>query len=927
MKKNIKVFKYITIFSIISVLLFSIVNIDAGIGNKPDFDIEISANPTEVLAGEDITVEGVIKPKPFEAEVPAKEIILVLDRSGSMDYKVAENCKYEREERYCTNHNSSNNNHSGWGNHSWKNDYCTVHKISGDHYKTRMDALKEACNNFIDKMKDVENLKIGIVSYSTRTTMHNADGKYLIDASEVEKLKSIISSLKADGGTNTGEGLNRAIYLLDSSKESNPNANKSVILMSDGEPTYYTYTKDNSEKSIYYRDTDIENISYITSIGGKGSSDTDGTSLKYATEIGKIIKSKGYNVFSIGYGMDESGNKKMIQIHNSMSNNNDNLFPTSDNAINSVFEQIATNIINSYPVTNIKLNLTLTTGFNLNIGGNTVSIPDITYNKVSGSANGKIRYEAEDVHFKFIVKANNPGFFKIYQDANITFPWNKETEKIQVNKSLEVNILPNELPVINASLASGSEVIAKPNQDITVRYNIDAKDFTYNDSNNMTMNDIVIVLDVSKDIGEANRFTGIKNVLWNDLLNNSDLKNNKTRYALVTYNNNAELKSELTLNTTDLNDKIIKNIQLDNQNYKKVGEAFSIVNSILENSDRPEANKNIFFISSGDAEYSQDEIKYIKDKGYNIITLSTNPTMTSKDINRLHLELGGSSEDYFREPDANNIQNKTMKAIANRIKGNSSYRPYVFKPKLVFSLGDNFIAKSGFESIENNNITVNVPTITYNHTSNGHYVANKIDPIEFTITTKSDKFGTLEFEPIENNKIIYNKLLGGQASYTIQTPKITVQVPATNIVHGLDNGVLENDLSVSEGEVSITGGSYANLAAAGSIYSKDEIKLAINKSIDTQNVDNIQLFRLENDGNKSVLMPINGNASYERESETQNIYKININEDINDEVRLVIKYIVKIPLDENQIYTNDVLFYSESKSFVIRNSNELPDLF
>ncbi len=148
MKKNIKVFKYITIFSIISVLLFSIVNIDAGIGNKPDFDIEISANPTEVLAGEDITVEGVIKPKPFEAEVPAKEIILVLDRSGSMDYKVAENCKYEREERYCTNHNSSNNNHSGWGNHSWKNDYCTVHKISGDHYKTRMDALKEACNNF-----------------------------------------------------------------------------------------------------------------------------------------------------------------------------------------------------------------------------------------------------------------------------------------------------------------------------------------------------------------------------------------------------------------------------------------------------------------------------------------------------------------------------------------------------------------------------------------------------------------------------------------------------------------------------------------------------------------------------------------------------------------------------------------------------------
>lgn len=902
MKKNIKVFKYITIFSIISVLLFSIVNIDAGIGNKPDFDIEISANPTEVLVGEDITVEGVIKPKPFEAEVPAKEIILVLDTSGSMKDTIAnQNCD-----------NSPNIL------------YCKEHGVWGSHKTTKMWEVKKACYNFIDKMKDVENLKLGIVSYEKTGKMHKSNGRYLIDANNVTELKNIISGLSATGGTNTGEGLNRAIYLLDSSKESNINANKTIVLMSDGEPTYYTRISKNN--NTYYVDTSKETITNVD-IGGTGYSDDNNRALNYAIQMGNIIKSKGYNAFSIGYGMNKDGNNKMQKIHTSMSNNIDNFFEASDNAINSVFEQIATNIINSYPVTNIKLNLTLTTGFNLNIGGNTVSIPDITYNKVSGSANGKIRYEAEDVHFKFIVKANNPGFFKIYQDANITFPWNKETEKIQVNKSLEVNILPNELPVINARLTSDSKVIAKPNQDITVKYNIDAKDFTYNDSNNMTMNDIVIVLDVSKDIGEANRFTGIKNVLWNDLLNNPDLKNNKTRYALVTYNNNAELKSELTLNTTDLNDKIIKNIQLDNQNYKKVGDTFSIVNSILENSDRPEANKNIFFISSGDAEYSQDEIKYIKDKGYNIITLSTNPTMTSKDINRLHLELGGSSEDYFREPDANNIQNKTMKAIANRIKGNSSYRPYVFKPKLVFSLGDNFTAKSGFESIENNNITVNVPTITYNHTSNGHYVANKIDPIEFTITTKSDKFGTLEFEPIENNKIIYNKLLGGQASYTIQTPKITVQVPATNIVHGLDNGVLENDLNVSEGEISITGGSYANLVASGSIYSKDGIKLAINKSIDTQNVDNIQLFRLENDGNKSVLMPINGNVSYERESETQNIYKININEDINDEVRLVIKYIVKIPLDENQIYTNDVWFYSESKSFVIRNSNDLPDLF
>ena len=276
-KKNLKSFVIISLVCIL--LLSTILNINAGIGSKPDFDIELSATPTQALVGEDIIVNGVIKPKPFEAEVPAKEIVLVLDVSGSMGDKINVKCENERIQKYCTSHdkNEVDDKNNGW--HNWKYDYCVQHSKTGEHtYKstsTKISELKSACNKFIDTMKDVENLKIGIVTYSTSAEIKKigsgSSQRALIPANQVSDLKGIINGLNASGGTNTGEGLRRAVYLLDSSKESNQNANKTVVLMSDGIPTYYTQKNSN-----YYTDTTIESPSGI-STGG----------------IGNIIKNKG----------------------------------------------------------------------------------------------------------------------------------------------------------------------------------------------------------------------------------------------------------------------------------------------------------------------------------------------------------------------------------------------------------------------------------------------------------------------------------------------------------------------------------------------------------------------------------------------------------------------------------------------------------
>ncbi|MDZ5017180.1 hypothetical protein GNF72_18660, partial [Clostridium perfringens] len=46
--------------------------------------MEISASPNPAMVCEDIVGSGKIIPKPFETEIPPKEIVLVLDVSGSM---------------------------------------------------------------------------------------------------------------------------------------------------------------------------------------------------------------------------------------------------------------------------------------------------------------------------------------------------------------------------------------------------------------------------------------------------------------------------------------------------------------------------------------------------------------------------------------------------------------------------------------------------------------------------------------------------------------------------------------------------------------------------------------------------------------------------------------------------------------------------
>jgi Mg-chelatase subunit ChlD len=927
-KNKFKIISLITIFFVIGTLIsLKSLDVKAKVPDRPDFDMEISASPNPAMVGEDIVVSGKIIPKPFETEIPPKEIVLVLDVSGSM--------KDQIRGVICNN-----------------TGYCEEHNSYNRHYTTKMYELKKAAKNFVEKMKNVPNLKIGIVTYSTnadirRARINNKDVA-LIPSNEIYKLNSIIDGLRPDGGTNTGEGMRKATYLLDSSGESNSNANKSIVVMSDGIPTYRTIYEywNYGRYWDYYRDTSIENPRDAR-IGGAGSSDDDGLNTEYAKEIGKIINSKGYNAFSIGYGMNDTGNSKMREIQGAMTGLNMNdqsttdeakgFFPTSDNAIDSVFNKIADKILDSYPVNNIDLNINFTEDFTLNAGGNIVRLDNVVYKKVSES-NGKARYEAEPQSFKFTVKGRMPGVQKIYNKIDIAFPWKNDTIKISPTNSISITIKDNELPSIEAKLISSKEVQVNKNEEFKLQYEIKPDDFIFKDVTNTIPNDVVIVLDVSKDMKE--KLTPIKNSLWSKLLNNDTLISGQTQYGLVTVSSQAKQKVDLTKDITNLNEKYIKNIEFDNSNASNIGQAFDEAVDILSRG-RQEARKNIIFISMGKVLYNTDSLELLKKQGYNILSLSMDNSKDKDSLYRLHKDLSGKDEDYFNVDNNNysSIEETLMNLIADRITSTTKYKSYKFKPSLKINLGDNFNVISGIQSINEGVATIAVPEITYNPVGDGKYSSDKV-LVEFTISVKEGKIGELNFGEVKKNTMIYNKLKGGIAEVLLETPKVTVREEIKNLTHGLYNGIRNNlvDIQTNANGFEIASGSTVTLGGKFTLTSnKSEFNLNIDSKFEQLNNDDIKIYKVVKNGENISLVELL-DVIKTKTSPNNNNFNIkleNLNENNSSSVlenEVVVVYKGKIKEDsKNERFENTIQFTNTSSKVSIFTPNskdgELPDLF
>ena len=480
-KKKIRILSaLLTILFIISTIAPISANAVNNSSTIPEIKITYEGiEPSNPKVGEDFKVKYKINPQPFYYEnSKSREIVLVLDTSRSMGDKIVcegydqfycndcvkwinKNEEEHKNEKPYVNHRIISNsgiwywcndcnkwidkneethrNEQPHINHSFSNaKYCTEHQEYERHYTTKIDELKKAAKNFIDSLTstktdrqtpNVKNLKIGIVSYNDSgyideglVQVTDLDRK---NNDNINELKDIIENLSADGGTNTGDGLRKAAYLLNEENE----ANKTVIFMGDGEPTYYSSS--DRRGNDYYKILDTKNpgttgiFDYAPYLQGTGYSDDD-MCLNYTTTIGNLIKDKNYNIFSVGYGLGDensASNNKMKQIHESMggisSGENSTFFASDEGAIDKVFQQIADTIIKtSFDDVQLNLNLgnniTAVSGIELKEANNgSIKIDPIVYTK-----NKNNEYTAPSQTIEFTVSANKDGEIPLLKDGS-----------------------------------------------------------------------------------------------------------------------------------------------------------------------------------------------------------------------------------------------------------------------------------------------------------------------------------------------------------------------------------------------------------------------------------------------------------------------------------------------------------------------------
>ena len=211
----------------------------------------------------------------IETKTPVADIMLVLDVSGSMgeditSYSytfVANNTSEARDDKKLLNRNVTyyievdgsykemwySYYNKGWRVGPWdssddaakdKYNNCKIYTRTST-TETRLDALKNAVNQFIDDTaKKSPNSKIGITVFSSTDDYNRPYGNHgtsvslgevgTADSAKVTELKNFVKDLKANGGTDPAVGLEDAKNKLDAMVDTNP---KYVVLFTDGKPT------------------------------------------------------------------------------------------------------------------------------------------------------------------------------------------------------------------------------------------------------------------------------------------------------------------------------------------------------------------------------------------------------------------------------------------------------------------------------------------------------------------------------------------------------------------------------------------------------------------------------------------------------------------------------------------------------------------
>lgn len=358
--------------------------------------------------------------------------------------------------------------------------------------KTRLDTLKNTLNStnndgFINKLEGNPKVNVALVDYDSVAKLGNelsTDDSSLIknsqgliqdfadlsDSSQTRALKNQIANMKADGGTNLGDGLRRAYWLLD---KVNSNALKYIVVMTDGFPTAFSYNSLTLFGPDYKFDDGAADDYYVNS----GDSDWFNYSLSYGDQVAKMIAAKSINSYVIGFS-DGINSSKLTEINTNIGGTYKEAKSPSD--LSDIYNNIAGQISSDLPIGKLDFSAVLPAGVQFkNItnssgvvidgftatknsdGTQTVSGPLEKIGGISYKLNSdKTYFVASPISFNLVANGRSAGTFNIaknstfikFQDLNTTtrtlYSTNDISFTIQSNPSL---VLKHGLLVDNSS--------------------------------------------------------------------------------------------------------------------------------------------------------------------------------------------------------------------------------------------------------------------------------------------------------------------------------------------------------------------------------------------------------------------------------------------------------------------------------------------
>lgn len=339
-------------------------NLKAAIGT------DRTADKNEILVNEKFKLNYSIQPQPIPCEIQTpstkREIVLVVDTSGSMRWNI-------------------------------KGKETNI--IS----ERRITIAKNAALKFIENIKEHKNVKVALVTYANYANVKVG----LTD--DFEKLKREINKLDAYDGTNIGDGLRRAYYELFSERSSS-DAEKYIVMLTDGEPTFHSYVQVKNRKVFFLDDGPA------TKIAGGGSRVTKDDEDYCYEVVNKLINTKNINTYFIGF--TDGSDKNILKGLAAAAGGEFRAAKDSD-ALENVYEDISEVVISDYSVTNVTFEETFPVGLEIVDSGDEYDNITVDGRKVSVNLGGicykynmdRKQYEAESVSFELELKGKLPGSY------------------------------------------------------------------------------------------------------------------------------------------------------------------------------------------------------------------------------------------------------------------------------------------------------------------------------------------------------------------------------------------------------------------------------------------------------------------------------------------------------------------------------------